>query len=50
MSKAGAKFSEAKERLMKDEEFKAAYEKLKLRYEIISKIIESRTRTVKILI
>ncbi len=42
MSKAGAKFSEVKERLMKDVEFKAAYE-LKPRYEVISEIIESKT-------
>lgn len=33
MSKAKAKFSEVKELLMKDEEFKAEYEKLKPRYE-----------------
>ncbi len=43
MSKAGAKFSEVKELLMKDEEFKAEYEKLKLRYDVISQIIEART-------
>lgn len=43
MSKAGAKFSEVKEPLMKDEEFKAEYEKLKPRYEVISQIIEART-------
>lgn len=43
MSKAGAKFSEVKELLMKDEEFKAEYEKLKPRYDVISQIIEART-------
>jgi len=43
MSKAGVKFSEVKELLMKDEEFKTEYEKLKPRYDIISQIIEART-------
>ncbi|HEY5466182.1 MAG TPA: helix-turn-helix transcriptional regulator [Clostridia bacterium] len=43
MSKAGAKFSEMKELLMKDEEFKMEYEKLKPRYDVISQIIEART-------
>jgi len=43
MSKAGAKFSEVKELLMKDEEFKTEYEKLKPRYDVISQIIEART-------
>mgnify|MGYP000326970667 CR=1 FL=1 len=42
MSKAGVKFSEVKELLMKDEEFKKEYEKLKPRYDIISQIIEAR--------
>lgn len=44
MSKAGAKFSEVKALLMKDDEFKAEYEKLKPRYEIISQIIEERSK------
>ena len=44
MSKAGVKFSEIKELLMKDEEFKSEYEKLKPRYEIISQIIEERDK------
>ncbi len=43
MSKAGAKFSEMKELMMKDVEFKAEYEKLKPRYDVISQIIEART-------
>ena len=43
MSKAGVKFSEMKELLMKDEEFKMEYEKLKPRYDVISQIIEART-------
>lgn len=42
MSKAGVKFNVIKEQLMKDEEFKAEYEKLKPRYEVISQIIEVR--------
>ena len=36
MSKAGVKFSEIKDLLMKDEEFKSEYEKLKPRYDVIS--------------
>lgn len=42
MSNAGVKFDVIKEQLMKDEEFKAEYEKLKPRYEVISQIIEAR--------
>ena len=44
MSKAGVKFEEIKEMLMKDEEFRIEYEKLKPRYEIISQIIEARSQ------
>lgn len=44
MSKAGVKFSDVKVLLMKDEEFKAEYEKLKPRYDIISQIIEERAK------
>ena len=44
MSKAGASFSSVEEMLMKDPEFKAEYEKLKPRYELISQIIEERTK------
>lgn len=44
MSKAGLKFSEIKELLMKDEEFKSEYEKLKPRYDVISQIIEERDK------
>lgn len=44
MSKAGVKFSEVKELLMKDDEFADEYEKLKPRYEIISQIIEERSK------
>ena len=42
MSKAGVKLEMVKEKLIKDEEFKAEYEKLKPRYEVISQIIEAR--------
>ena len=42
MSKAGAKFSDIKELLMKDDEFKTEYEKLKPHYDVISQIIEAR--------
>jgi DNA-binding XRE family transcriptional regulator len=43
MGRAGAKSAEVKELLMKDEEFKTEYEKLKPRYDVISQIIEART-------
>jgi DNA-binding XRE family transcriptional regulator len=42
MSKAGVKFSEIKEQLMKDDEFRAEYERLLPRYEVISQIIAAR--------
>ena len=44
MSKACVKFSEIKDLLMKDEEFKSEYEKLKPRYDVISQIIEERDK------
>lgn len=44
MSKAGVKFSEVKELLMKDEEFKNEYERLKPRYDVISQIEEERAK------
>ena len=44
MSNAGVKFDEIKEMLMKDTEFKDDYERLKPRYDIISQIIEERSR------
>lgn len=44
MSKAGVKFEDIKARLMKDEEFKAEYEKLKPRYELIAQIIDVRNQ------
>lgn len=40
--KPGVKFDQIEEQLMKDEEFKVEYEKLKPRYEVISQIIEAR--------
>ena len=44
MSKAGVKFEEVQNRLMKDEEYKAEYEKLKPRYELIAQIIDARNQ------
>ncbi len=44
MSKAGVKFSEVKELLMKDSEFKEEYEKLKPRYDFVSQIIDERSK------
>lgn len=44
MSKAGVKFSEVKELLMKDVDFKEEYEKLKPRYDVVSQIIEERSK------
>lgn len=42
MSKAGVKFREMQEILMKDPEFRIEYEKLKPRYDVISQIIKAR--------
>ena len=42
MSKAGARFEEVHNRLMKDAEFKVEYERLKPRYDIIVQIINAR--------
>lgn len=42
MNKVGVSFECIKNDLMMDDEFKEEYEKLQPRYEIISKIIESR--------
>jgi len=44
MSKAGVKFEDIEAKLMKDEEFKAEYEKLKPRYELITQIIDTRNK------
>jgi DNA-binding XRE family transcriptional regulator len=44
MNKAGVKFEEIHERMMKDDEFKAEYEKLKPRYELIVQIIDARKK------
>ena len=44
MSRTGAKFSEVKDILMKDVEFKEEYERLKPRYEVVSQIIEERAK------
>ncbi len=42
MKRAGVPFDIIREQLMKDETFKAEYEKLKPRYALISQIIEAR--------
>ena len=42
MSKVGISFDRIKNDLMKDEEFKKEYDRLRPRYEIISQIIEIR--------
>lgn len=42
MKKAGISFEEMKIEMLKDEEFKAEYEKLKPRYEAIEQIIRAR--------
>lgn len=42
MTKAGISFEEMKADMLKDEEFKIEYEKLKPRYEAISQIIRAR--------
>ena len=44
MSKAGVKFEEVHNRLIKDEEFKVEYENLKPRYELIAQIIDARSQ------
>ena len=44
MSKASVKFEEIHNRLMKDEEFKLEYEKLKPRYDLIAQIIDVRNQ------
>ncbi len=42
MNRAGISFEEMKEDMLKDEEFKIEYEKLKPRYEAIEQIIRAR--------
>ena len=44
MSKAGIKFEVIKEQLLKNDEFKSEYTKLKPRYEAISQIVEERSK------
>ena len=44
MNRAGVKFEEIEKRLMKDEEFKDEYEKLKPRYELVAQIIDARSQ------
>lgn len=42
MTKAGISFDEMKEDMLKDEEFRVEYKKLKPRYEAIEQIIRAR--------
>ena len=42
MTRAGVKIEEINERLMKDDEFRREYEKLRPRYELIAQIIDAR--------
>ncbi len=42
MSKVGISFEEMKTDMLKDEEFKIEYEKLKPRYEVIEQVIKAR--------
>ena len=42
MNRAGISFEEMKEEMLKDEAFKAEYEKLKPRYEAVEQIIRAR--------
>ena len=44
MTRTGMPLSEAREILMQDPEFKAEYERLKPRYEIISQVLEARAK------
>ena len=44
MTRAGAKFEEIHNRLMRDEEFKIEYEKLKPRYDLIAQVIDARNK------
>ena len=44
MNRAGVKFENVHNRLMKDEEFKVEFEKLKPRYELIAQIIDARSK------
>ncbi len=42
MMRAGVSFEEMKAEMLKDEEFKTEYEKLKPRYEMVEQIIKAR--------
>ena len=48
MNKAGISFEEMKANMLKDEEFKAEYEKLKPRYEAIEQIILGKNKILRI--
>ncbi len=42
MSKVGISFEQMKEDMLKDEEFKLVYEKLRPRYEAVAQIVAAR--------
>ena len=42
MNKPGISFESVRTELMQDEEFKKEYERLQLRYEVISQLIDAR--------
>ena len=44
MTRASVKFDDIHNRLMKDEEFKLEYDKLKPRYDLIAQIIDERSQ------
>ncbi len=44
MSKAGVSLEDLKAKLMENDEFQKEYEQLKPRYEVVSQIIEARTK------
>ncbi len=44
MSKAGVSLEDLKAKLMENDEFQKEYERLKPRYEVVSQIIEARTK------
>ncbi|MTI96007.1 MAG: helix-turn-helix transcriptional regulator [Firmicutes bacterium] len=44
MIKPGVKFDEVKKQLLKDDDFRVEYDKLKPRYDVISQIIEAREK------
>jgi len=46
MSKVGVKFEDIEKKLIKDEKFKAEYERLKPRYELIAQIVDAAISSI----